>query len=214
MCSTSQSNHAASSSCGASSTARAAVGRHRPVAGRRERDDDAGPAADRARRPRRRARRAPARRARRPRRRRACRRSARRRRARAPRRRRSPPARPRRCACVAAWSSPGTSGCVEPDDHVEQQVAERGQPHEYDRRMDGDVARGAGFARSRSAGSSAPPGRSRPFAALAPRRAARRDAPGGLAAFEDAPCFLELVGEEAQRYREGGETSTGTSNPT
>jgi hypothetical protein len=38
--------------------------------------------------------------------------------------------------------------------------------------------------------------------------------PGGLAAFEDAPCFLELVGEEAQRYREGGETSAGTSNPT
>jgi hypothetical protein len=24
----------------------------------------------------------------------------------------------------------------------------------------------------------------------------------GLAAFEDAPCFLELVGEEAQRRRE------------
>jgi hypothetical protein len=41
-----------------------------------------------------------------------------------------------------------------------------------------------------------------------------RDAPGGLGAFEDAPCFLELVGEEAQRYREGGETVTGTSNPT
>jgi len=34
---------------------------------------------------------------------------------------------------------------------------------------------------------------------------------GGLAAFEDAPCFLELVGEEAQRYREGGESSSGTS---
>ena len=41
-----------------------------------------------------------------------------------------------------------------------------------------------------------------------------RNAPAGLAAFEDAPCFLELVGEEAQRYREGGETSAGTSNPT
>jgi hypothetical protein len=40
------------------------------------------------------------------------------------------------------------------------------------------------------------------------------NAPGGLAAFEDAPCFLEIVGEEAQRYREGGEISTGTSNPT
>jgi hypothetical protein len=50
----------------------------------------------------------------------------------------------------------------------------------------------------------------------ASRRTSRRprDAPGGLAAFEDAPCFLELVGEEAQRYREGGDTAAGTSNPT
>jgi hypothetical protein len=49
-----------------------------------------------------------------------------------------------------------------------------------------------------------------------PLRRSRRpgNAQGGLAAFEDAPCFLELVGEEAQRYREGGETSAGTSNPT
>jgi hypothetical protein len=49
-----------------------------------------------------------------------------------------------------------------------------------------------------------------------PIRRSRRpgSGPGGLAAFEDAPCFLELVGEEAQRYREGGETSAGTSNPT
>jgi hypothetical protein len=49
------------------------------------------------------------------------------------------------------------------------------------------------------------------------RRASHRsrNAPGGLAAFEDAPCFLEIVGEEAQRYREGGgETPTGTSIPT
>lgn len=51
------------------------------------------------------------------------------------------------------------------------------------------------------------------------RRASRpshrpRSAPAGLAAFEDAPCFLEFVGEEAQRYREGGgDTVTGPSNP-
>jgi len=32
-----------------------------------------------------------------------------------------------------------------------------------------------------------------------------RDAPAGLAAFEDAPCFLELVEHEAKRYREGGD---------
>ncbi|HZU20318.1 MAG TPA: hypothetical protein VE982_03770 [Gaiellaceae bacterium] len=54
--------------------------------------------------------------------------------------------------------------------------------------------------------------------AIAARRGAGRsrrprDSAAGLAAFEDAPCFLELVGEEAQRYREGGDTSTGVSNP-
>jgi hypothetical protein len=39
------------------------------------------------------------------------------------------------------------------------------------------------------------------------RRPSRRprDAPGGLAAFEDAPCFLEVVEREAQSYRTGGE---------
>ncbi len=51
------------------------------------------------------------------------------------------------------------------------------------------------------------------------RRASRRsrrprDAPGSLAAFEDAPCFLEIVGEEAQRYRLGGEIDTDVSKPT
>jgi hypothetical protein len=32
-----------------------------------------------------------------------------------------------------------------------------------------------------------------------------RDAQAGLAAFEDAPCFLEVVEREAQSYRAGGE---------
>jgi hypothetical protein len=42
-----------------------------------------------------------------------------------------------------------------------------------------------------------------------------RTAPAGLAGFEDAPCFLELIAEEAQRHREGGgETVTGPSNST
>ena len=41
-----------------------------------------------------------------------------------------------------------------------------------------------------------------------------RDAPAGLAAFEDAPCFLEVVEREAQRYREGGgEMETGRLKP-
>jgi hypothetical protein len=39
------------------------------------------------------------------------------------------------------------------------------------------------------------------------RRPSRRprDAQAGLGAFEDAPCFLEVVEREAQHYREGGE---------
>ena len=41
-----------------------------------------------------------------------------------------------------------------------------------------------------------------------------RDAQAGLAAFEDAPCFLEVIEREAQSYREGGgEIDTGRSNP-
>jgi hypothetical protein len=38
-----------------------------------------------------------------------------------------------------------------------------------------------------------------------------RSAPAGLAAFEDAPCFLEIVEREARSYREGGEMSTARS---
>jgi hypothetical protein len=42
-----------------------------------------------------------------------------------------------------------------------------------------------------------------------------RNAPSGLMAFEDAPCFLELVGDEAQRQGEGGgETDAGPSKAT
>ena len=50
--------------------------------------------------------------------------------------------------------------------------------------------------------------------ATARRSRRRRAIATGLTAFEDAPCFLEIVSEEAQRYRDGGETVTGTSNPT
>ncbi|HZQ15431.1 MAG TPA: hypothetical protein VFA82_01535 [Gaiellaceae bacterium] len=39
-----------------------------------------------------------------------------------------------------------------------------------------------------------------------PRRG--REGPSGLAAFEDAPCFLEAVGEEPQPARDG-ETTAG-----
>jgi hypothetical protein len=40
-------------------------------------------------------------------------------------------------------------------------------------------------------------------------RSTRTVAPG-LAAFEDAPCFLEHVGEESQAQR-GGDSATGVS---
>jgi len=40
------------------------------------------------------------------------------------------------------------------------------------------------------------------------------DAPAGLAAFEDAPCFLEIVEREAQSYRATGrEIGPDESNP-
>ena len=79
--------------------------------------------------------------------------------------------------------------------------------------MDGDSRRG----RLRSFAIGGLVGAAGAFATV--RRVSRRTrgpraAPGGLTAFEDAPCFLELVGEEAQRYREGGDTVAGTSNPT
>ncbi len=46
----------------------------------------------------------------------------------------------------------------------------------------------------------------------ASRGGSRPRSGSNLAAFEDAPCYLEIVGEEAQRHREGGgETTTGTS---
>jgi hypothetical protein len=50
------------------------------------------------------------------------------------------------------------------------------------------------------------------------RRASRRPRRAhhdvGLAAFEDAPCFLEIIGEEAQRLGDaGGETVTAERDP-
>ena len=51
----------------------------------------------------------------------------------------------------------------------------------------------AGFARSRSAGLSAPPVRSRLSAAAPHRRARTRDCARRAVAFEDAPCFFEFA---------------------
>jgi hypothetical protein len=78
----------------------------------------------------------------------------------------------------------------------------------YDRRMDGTGRRG----RLRSFALGGLVGAAGAIATV--RRASRSKrarSVGGLAAFEDAPCYLELVGEEAQRYREGGDSATGAS---
>jgi hypothetical protein len=50
----------------------------------------------------------------------------------------------------------------------------------------------------------------------AARRLSRRprETPAGLAAFEEAPCFRELVDRDPPGYREtGGEIDTGRSKP-
>ena len=109
---------------------------------------------------------------------------------------------------AATWSSPVTSGCAS-----STITSSKRSPRVVSRTstiVAWKAGRAAeGFARSRSAGSSVPPARSRPFAARRAARGAPRDAPGGLVAFEDAPCFLEILGEQAQRYREGGDTRPG-----
>ena len=151
----------------------AAVGGHRAVARRGDRDDDAGPARDRAAVRRRRAARARAGRARRPRRRRAADEASPRRRATPPTRRRSPPGRRGRCACVAGWSSPGTSARVEAHDHVEEQVAEGHDPHGAKLVAWKATVAARGCARSRSAGSSARRACSRRPAARRSRRSRR-----------------------------------------
>jgi hypothetical protein len=78
----------------------------------------------------------------------------------------------------------------------------------YDRRMEGNArSRLRSFALGGLVGAAG--------AIATVRRASKGRRPtrfvGGLAAFEDAPCYLELVGEEAQRYREGGDSVTGAS---
>jgi hypothetical protein len=40
---------------------------------------------------------------------------------------------------------------------------------------------------------------------LRPTRGSRRTTPGGLAAFEDAPCYRELIEREAREAREARE---------
>jgi hypothetical protein len=81
----------------------------------------------------------------------------------------------------------------EADDHVEQQVAE-GHDHAYDPSMDGESRR----SRTRSFLVGAAVGASAAIAAarrLRPKER-KRETPAGLAAFEEAPCYRELVESE------------------
>ena len=84
-------------------------------------------------------------------------------------------------------------GLREADDHVEQQVAER-HDHAYDPSMDGESRR----SRTRSFLVGAAVGASAAIAAarrLRPKDR-KRETPAGLAAFEEAPCYRELVESE------------------
>ena len=79
------------------------------------------------------------------------------------------------------------------DDHVEKQVAER-DDHAYDPPMDGESRR----SRTRSFLVGAAVGASAALAAarrLRPKER-KRETPAGLAAFEEAPCYRELVESE------------------
>ena len=84
---------------------------------------------------------------------------------------------------------------AEPDDHVQEQVAD-GHDHAYDPSMDGESRR----SRTRSFLVGAAVGASAAIAAarrLRPKER-RRETPAGLAAFEEAPCYRELVERERE----------------
>ena len=206
MCSTSQSNHSASRSCAASSTAAPrsdaivrspsdAIETTTPVR------PPTGPTTSTPRSRSSRATSSPAASSR------ASSRIAPRHRVRAPRRRRSRPA--RRPARVVATGRRPASGSSRLDDHVQQQVAKMVTARVRSR-MDGTSSGAGPLVRARRPRRRRRGSRRRPSS----RRVARRprDAPGGLVAFEDAPCFLEIVGERRSatatgaRWRPGRRT--------
>ena len=87
---------------------------------------------------------------------------------------------------------------LEAHDHVEQGVAERCDPHSYNRPMDGGDrrARARSFLIGGLVGASAAIATARRRRDVARRRAQRRTAPAGLAGFESAPCFREQLEDE------------------
>ena len=103
-------------------------------------------------------------------------------------------------ASRASRRRPSASGCVEPDDHVEQEVAEA-QMSIGLRSSHGRAERRRSRTRSFLVGGVV--GASAAIAAarrLRPKRAPR-ETPAGLAAFEEAPCYRELVERERATRR-------------
>jgi hypothetical protein len=83
----------------------------------------------------------------------------------------------------------------EPHDHVEHDVAERDDLHWHNRPMDGNdrLGRARSFLIGGVVGASAALATARRRREVARRRRQRMLHPAGLAAFEEAPCYRELI---------------------
>ncbi len=95
----------------------------------------------------------------------------------------------------------GSERLVEPHDHVEHHVAEGCDPHSYNRPMEGEdrAARLRSFLIGGLVGASAAVATARRRRDLDRRRRERRLHPIGLAAFEEAPCFREMLEQEREQ---------------
>ncbi len=87
---------------------------------------------------------------------------------------------------------------LEPHDHVEHHISECHDLHWHNRPMDGDdrLGRARSFLIGGLVGASAALATARRSRELARRRRQRLLHPAGLAAFEGAPCYRELIDEE------------------
>jgi hypothetical protein len=111
-----------------------------------------------------------------------------------------------RCLAAGTGASPrahvvaGSERLLEPHDHVEHHISESDEAHYYNRPMDGQDkrARVRSFVLGGLVGASAALATARRRRDVAKRRRERRLHPAGLAAFESAPCFQELLDEEQE----------------
>ena len=94
----------------------------------------------------------------------------------------------------------GSERLLQAHDHVEHHVAERCDQHSYNRPMEGEerAKRLRSFVIGSVVGASAAVAAARRRRNLARRRRERQLHPAGLAAFEEAPCFQELLEQEAE----------------